>query len=153
MLSLISFVSANVWAADCATRGKQEKMRKLVFVTVIVALSNVFSAAHAEVTDENFMIDDTKNLVALCSVDASDPNAVAAIHMCHGYVMGLVHFHILVGRALEGSVFCLEDAQRPTRDEAIATLVAWSRDHPEHDSKEAAEGVVQWASETYPCSE
>lgn len=128
-------------------------MRKLAFVTAVVTLSIVFSAARGEVTEENFQIDTTKDLIALCSVDASDPNAVAAIHMCHGYVMGLVHFHILIGRALEGSVFCLEDAQRPTRDEAIALLVAWSRQHPEHDSKEAANGVVQWAAETYPCSE
>jgi hypothetical protein len=128
-------------------------MRKLAFVTAVVALSIVFSAARAAVTEENFQIDTTKDLIALCSVDASDPNAVAAIHMCHGYVMGLVHFHILVGRALEGSVFCLEEAQRPTRDEAIALLVAWSRQYPEHDSKEAANGVVRWAAETYPCSE
>ena len=128
-------------------------MRKLAFVTAVVTLSIVFSTARAEVTEENFQIDTTKDLIALCSVDASDPNAVAAIHMCHGYVMGLVHFHILVGRALEGSVFCLEEAQRPTRDEAIALLVAWSRQYPEHDSKEAANGVVRWAAETYPCSE
>jgi hypothetical protein len=132
-------------------------MRKLAFVTAVVAVfvsvSMVFSAARAEVTEENFLIDTTKDLVALCSVDASDPNAIAAIHMCHGYVMGLVHFHILVGRALEGSVFCLDEAQRPTRDEAITTMVAWSRSHPEHDSKEAANGVVLWAADTYPCSE
>ncbi len=128
-------------------------MRKLAFVTAVVALSIVFSAARAEVTEENFQIDTTKDLIALCSVDASDPNAVAAIHMCHGYVMGLIHFHILIGRVLEGSVFCMDDAQRPSRDAAIAKLVAWSRNHPEHDSKEAVNGVVQWAAETYPCSE
>ena len=128
-------------------------MRKLAFVTAVVTLSIVFSAARAAVTEENFQIDTTKDLIALCSVDVSDPNAIAAIHMCHGYVMGLVHLHILIGRALEGSVFCLEDAQRPTRDEAIALLVAWSRQYPEHDSKEVANGVVRWAAETYPCSE
>jgi hypothetical protein len=157
MLSLISSGSANIGAAYCATRGKQQKMRKLAFatavVTVFLSVSIVFSAAHAEVTEKNFRIDTTKDLVALCSVDASDPNAVAAIHMCHGYVMGLVHFHILIGRALEGSVFCIDDAQRPSRDAAITKLVAWSRNHPEHDSKEAANGVVQWAADTYPCSE
>ncbi len=128
-------------------------MGKLAFAMVVVTMSIVFSAARAEVTEENFRIDTTKDLVALCSVDASDPNAVAAIHMCHGYVMGLVHFHILMHRALEGSVFCIDEAERPSRDEAIAMLVTWSRSHPEHDSKEAANGMVQWAADTYPCSE
>ena len=63
-------------------------MRKLAFATAVMATLIVVSAAHAAVTEENFRIETTKDLVALCSVDASDPNAVAAIHMCHGYVMG-----------------------------------------------------------------
>ncbi len=128
-------------------------MRKLAIATTVVATSIVFSTAHAAVTEENFRIDTTNDLIALCSVDASDPNAVAAIHMCHGYVMGLVHFHILMDRALEGEVYCLDEAERPSRDEAIAMLVTWSRSHPEHDSKDAANGVVHWAADTYPCSE
>jgi len=128
-------------------------MRNLAFVTAVVTMSIVFSAARAEVTEENFRIDTTKDLVALCSVDASDPNAVAAIHMCHGYVMGLVHFHIVMGRALEGSIYCMEDAKRPTRDQTIAMLVEWSKAHPEYDSLEAVDGVLQWAADTYPCSE
>ena len=128
-------------------------MRKLAIATTVVATSIVFSTAHAAVTEENFRIDTTKDLVALCSVDASDPNAVAAIHMCHGYVTGLVHFHILIDRALEGEVYCLDEAERPSRDETIAMLVTWSGSHPEHDSKEAVNGVVQWAADTYPCGE
>ena len=36
-------------------------------------------------------------------------------------------------------------------DQAIAMLVEWSRAHPEHDSMEAIDGVLQWAAETYPC--
>ncbi len=128
-------------------------MRKLAFATAIVTISIVFSAARAEVTEEHFRIDTTKDLVALCSVDASDPNAVAAIHMCHGYVMGLVHFHIMMDRALEGRIYCMEGAKRPTRDQAIGMLVIWSRGHPEYDSLEAVDGVVQWAADTYPCSE
>jgi hypothetical protein len=98
-------------------------------VAFLVALS---SGARANVTEENFRLDTTRDLVALCGVDAGDPNAVAAIHMCHGYVTGLVHFHIVMGRALE---------------------VEWSKAHPENDSSEAVDGVLLWAADTYPCSE
>lgn len=128
-------------------------MRKLACVTWLALLLALPFSARANVTEENFVIDTTADLVALCGVDAADPNAIAAIHMCHGYFVGLHHFHIVMGRALEGELYCMKDEERPTRDQAIAMLVEWSRAHPEHDSLEAIDGVLQWAAGTYPCSE
>ena len=65
-------------------------MRKLACV---IALLIAFpSVARANVAEENFVLDTTADLIALCGVDAADPNAMAAIHMCHGYFVGLVHF-------------------------------------------------------------
>ena len=105
-------------------------------------------------TEETFIISSTKDLVELCSVDADDPNATAAIHMCHGYMSGLNHFHMLIDRSLEGRYYCLEDQEKqPTRSEAIVMLVAWSKDNPQHDSLEAANAFLISATETFPCSE
>lgn len=126
-------------------------MRKLACVATLLMILPTFS--HANVTEENFALDTTRDLIALCGVNVEDPHAIAAIHMCHGYVMGLAHFHIVVGRALEGSVYCMEEQERPTRDQAIEMLVKWSKDHPEYDSMEAVDGFLQWAVDTYPCSE
>ena len=55
------------------------------------------------------------------------------------------------GRALDAHVYCMDDAERPTRDQAIVLLVEWSNANPQHDSLEAVDGVLQWAVETYPC--
>ena len=126
-------------------------MRRIACVATLLMMLS--SLAQAGVSEENFTLDTTADLIALCGVDAEDPHAVAAIHMCHGYVTGLVHFHILIGRAFEGHVFCMGDAERPSRDQFVAMLVEWSRAHPEHDSLEAVDGVLQWAAETYPCGE
>jgi hypothetical protein len=71
--------------------------------------------------------------------------------MCHGYVMGLTHFHIIMGRALEGKIYCMKDQERPSRDQAIAMLVKWSKAHPEYDAKEAVDGVLLWAAAAFPC--
>ena len=128
-------------------------MSKFACVMGIAFLVALSSGARANVTEENFRLDTTRDLVALCGVDAEDPNAVAAIHMCHGYVTGLVHFHIVMGRALEGRVYCMKDEARPTRDQAVAMFVEWSEAHPENDSSEAVDGVLLWAADTYPCSE
>ena len=119
----------------------------------IVGLAIASSGVHAKVMEENFRLDTMRDLIALCDADKGDPNAIAAIHMCHGYVLGLTHFNILMGRALEGTVYCIKDAERPTRDQFVELLVTWSGNHPEHDSLEAIDGVLQWASDTYPCGE
>jgi len=128
-------------------------MRKFACAASVALLMTVASTARANVTVENFSLDTMGDLMALCGVDAADPNAVAAIHMCHGYFIGLVHFHIVMGRALEGNIYCMKDDERPTRDQAIAMLVEWSRAHPENNDLEAVDGVLKWAAETYPCSE
>lgn len=130
-------------------------MKSVIRAAAVAAIATVSSGAYAAemVTEEHFRLDTMKDLILLCDVDAQDPNATAAIHMCHGFMIGLHHFHEALGRALEGTVFCVEDDARPTRDEAVAMLVTWSRNNPEHDSKEAVDGVLQWASEAYPCPE
>ena len=127
-------------------------MRKLARAACAALLLALPSTAGASVTEENFMLDTMGDLVALCGVDAQDPNAVAAIHMCHGYLTGLVHFHIVMGGALEGEIYCMEGEARPSRDQAVALIVDWSRAHPEHDSMEAVDGVLKWAADAYPCS-
>jgi len=128
-------------------------MRKLACAASVALLLALPATARAGVTEANFTLDTMTDLVALCGVDAEDPNAVAAIHMCHGYLIGLVHFHIVMGRALEGDIYCMEEEARPSRDQAVAMLVEWSRVHPEHGSLEAVDGVLKWAAETYPCGE
>ena len=128
-------------------------MKRLACMAIVVALTIVPSVTRADVTEENFRLDTFVDLVALCGVEARDPNATAAIHMCQGYLIGLTHFHILIGRALEGSVYCIDEGERPTRDESVRMLVDWSKSHPEHHSKEAIDGVLYWAVDAYPCSE
>ena len=124
-------------------------MRKLVCAAILSMF--LPSLAQAGVTEQDFTLDTTEDLVDLCSVDPQDPHAAAAIHMCHGYVLGLMHFHTVIGRALDAHVYCMDDAERPTRDQAIVLLVQWSNANPQHDSLEAVDGVLQWAVETYPC--
>jgi hypothetical protein len=127
-------------------------MKKLASVAVVALSAMVSQNSFASVAEEDFRLDTFKDLVTLCGVAANDPNASAAIHMCHGYVTGLVHFHELVGRALEGTVYCLAEDKRPARDDAIGMLVNWSRDHPEYNSEEAIDGVLRWLAAKYPCN-
>ena len=52
-------------------------MRKLACAASLALLFAVSSTARADVTEQDFMIDTMGDLMALCGVDAADPNAVA----------------------------------------------------------------------------
>ncbi len=126
-------------------------MKNILLKVAVVAVASMSSVAEAKVTEENFRLDTFGDLAALCGVAADDSNATAAIHMCHGYVTGLAHFHEMMGRALEGNLYCVSNETRPSRDEAIDMLVVWSRDNPQNNGVEAIDGVLMWAADAYPC--
>ena len=128
-------------------------MKRVLLVILAAAFVSLAPRAQAAVTPENFRLETLGDFTALCGVRPEDPNAMAAIHMCHGFVVGVSQFHQLFDRALEGSVYCIEEDERPSRDAAIDMLVAWSKAHPEYDSEAPIEGVLRWASERFPCEE
>lgn len=68
------------------------------------------------------MLRTTGDLVALCGVTRSDPNAIAAIHFCEGYLVGLDHFSEVTGRPFRGTLYCPPPNVDLTRDQVVAML-------------------------------
>ena len=64
-------------------------IRSLVLVSLLIP-----GLAGAAVTDEDFVLATTQNLVNLCSVSPSDPRAKEAIQMCEGYMLGAFHYYL-----------------------------------------------------------
>ena len=107
--------------------------------------------AHAQVTQQNFMMRTTGDLVAVCGVSRDDPNASAAIHFCHGYYVGLDHFAEATGRPFRGVLYCPPEGLKLTRDQTIGMLVEWHRRNPKHLAEAPFDGIVRWAAATWPC--
>lgn len=126
-------------------------MKRLLSLAILGVLIGYSVPAGAKVTERNFRLESLGDLVALCGVSADDPDAAAAIHMCHGYVIGLAQFHGLLDKALEGSVYCIPENAKPTRNQAIGQLVDWSRQHPDQNEQLAINGVLVWLADEYPC--
>ena len=90
-------------------------MRLPVLFPVLLLLMTAQAPAQMP---ENYVIDTTADLIALCSVDPADPEYVAAIHFCHGYGAGAVQYHFIQVQAMpQLRMFCLPDPP-PTRAEA-----------------------------------
>jgi len=108
-------------------------------------------AARAE-EERHFLLDTAGDLARLCGTSTDSPLFGAAIHMCHGYLLGVHHFHEALSAEVEESVYCVDDVEpTPTRDEVTADFVTWMDANPAAAEAEALDGLLQWASQAYPC--
>lgn len=128
-------------------------MMHLKAAAVALAAALALSGAAQAAEEENFLIDTAADLAKLCAVTPENPAYDAAIHMCHGYLVGVHHFHEALAESMEVAVYCEERASPvPTRDEVTADFVAWLGQNPTVADEEALEGLLQYAAARFPCS-
>jgi hypothetical protein len=108
-------------------------------------------ASAAPVTKDNFTVRTTGDLIALCGVARDDPNATAAIHFCHGYYVGMDHYAEVTGRVFRNRLFCPPEGVKLTRDQVIGMLVDWHRKNPQHAFEPPFDGIIRFATATWPC--
>ena len=65
-----------------------QKLARVLFVACLF----VPTVAGAVTTDD-FLLTTTQKLLNLCTVSTNDPQHREAIHMCHGYLIGALHYH------------------------------------------------------------
>ncbi len=125
-------------------------MRLAVIAT---ALTTVLAAGTvtAAVTEQNFLLKTTGDLAALCGVSKDDPNAIAAIHFCHGYMLGLDHYGAATGRVFRDVVYCIPENAHVTRNEAVEMFVKWAATNQQYMSELPIDGLLRWARTTWPC--
>jgi hypothetical protein len=124
---------------------------KAALLTGAAALLLGAGAAAADVTRENFQLRTTGDFVALCGVSRDDPNAAAAIHFCHGYYVGIDHSAEILGRPFRNVLYCPPEGLKLTRNEVLGMVVAYHRKNPQYASEAPVEGIIRWASATWPC--
>jgi hypothetical protein len=124
---------------------------RILISAMLAALAIATGTARADVTSENFMLRTTSDLIALCSVSRNDPNAMAAIHFCEGYYLGLDHFAEAIGRPFRNTLYCPPENLQLTRDQVTGMLVTWHRQNPQFGGEAPLNGIVRWAAATWPC--
>jgi hypothetical protein len=130
---------------------KGRSMNRSTLLACAGTLLLAAAAASADVTKENFTLRTTRDLVALCGVDRSDPNAPAAIHFCHGYYVGVDQLAELTGRPFRDVLYCPPTGLKLTRNEVVAMMVDYHRKNPQYANEAAVEGIFRWVAATWPC--
>lgn len=103
------------------------------------------------VTESNFLINNTADLVALCAADPNEPLGTAALNFCHGFIVGGVQMHQIHQAAnTRHRLFCLPDPP-PSRDQAVADYVNWAKADPKRMSMKAFDSMFAYLGGRYPC--
>ena len=102
------------------------------------------------VTEDNFNLKSTADLVALCTADASAPMGTAALNFCHGFVVGTVRVEQIHGAAHKHHMFCLPDPV-PSRTAGIADYVQWAQPDSARMAMAPQDSLVAFLAQRYPC--
>jgi len=124
-----------------------QKLARILFVACFF----VPTVAGAVTTDD-FLLTTTEKLLNLCAVAPSDPQHREAIHMCHGYLLGAIHYHEAAVAALGNQrLVCLPEKGRPSRDEGVAMFVEWAKARPQYMNELPVETEFRFLIEKWPC--
>lgn len=125
-------------------------MLKKILAGLLVTLLLIPGIANA-VSEEDFEIQTTENLLNLCTAPPSDSLYHQAINFCHGFLVGAYHYHLAQAKGPKGVKFvCLPDPP-PSRNDAINMFIQWSKDRPQYWNEEAVETEFRFLTEKWPC--
>jgi hypothetical protein len=91
----------------------------------------------------------TATLASICA--ATSPNAESPLTAyCRGFMIGAGQYHQAVSAARGRPLFCLPNPS-PTIDQVQTAFVQWARANTQYSQERAVDGLMRFASTTYPC--
>jgi hypothetical protein len=125
---------------------------RITLATLAITALVASSAKAAPLTRDNFHVETTADLVALCSAPEADPMYTAGRNFCHGFAVGTYRAIVTEQAASKAKrkMFCIP-ANPPTRDQAIDSFVQWAGSRPKVLAGAPTDGIVEYLVEQYPC--
>jgi hypothetical protein len=126
-------------------------MRGKWLILILVALLWAPGWAAGAVSEEDFILDTTDDLVAICTAPDNDPLQREAISFCMGYLVGAFHYHMAENAGPDGSAMVCPPNPKPPRAKVLKMFMDWAKKHPEYKNDEPVETWFRFLTETYPC--
>ncbi len=124
----------------------------LKLAAVALAITAASGARAAPVTQDDFQLATTANLVSLCSATDTDPLYTAAKNFCHGFAVGTYRALMIEEAAARAKhkLVCMP-ATQPTREQAISGFVSWASGRPATLASSPTDGIAEYFASQYPC--
>ena len=126
-------------------------MVKKLILSLLLFSFLVPGLAGAAVTDEDFKVKTTQNLLNLCTVSADDPRAKEAIEMCHGYLVGAYDYYVAENSGKDSMRLVCMPNPPPSRNEAVAMFVEWAKASPQYMNERPVDTEFRFLSTKWPC--
>lgn len=124
---------------------------KLKKIKILLLFGLLVPAIASAVSEEDFKVTTTQDLVDLCTTPDTDAKYQEAIHFCHGYLVGAYHYHYMANEGPKSEQkICFPDP-RPTRNAAIGEVVSWMQKHPEYMNETPVETAFRSLHDLWPC--
>ncbi len=120
-------------------------------IVLLLAVLLTLPALAGAVSEKDFEVQTTKNLINLCTATQDDPLYTPAVNFCHGYLVGAYHYHQASTSGPKAmKLVCLPDPS-PSRNEAIKMFIEWAKTHPQYEKDSPVETEVRFLIEKWPC--
>ena len=123
--------------------------RKTIILLLVAAI--LFPGSAGAVSEKDFEVQTTENIINLCTASPDDPLYHQAINFCHGYLVGAYRYYEAAGSGPAGlKLVCLPDPH-PSRNDAFAMFVEWVKAHLQYLKEKAVETEFRFLMEKWPC--
>lgn len=124
------------------------KQKTIIFMLAVAILMPGLAGGASE---KEFEVQNTEDLINLCSVAPDDPLYHQAINFCHGFMVGAYRYYEAAGSGPGGlKLVCMPDP-RPSRNDTFAMFVEWAKAHPQYWKEKAVETEFRFLMEKWPC--
>ena len=124
---------------------------KAVMMTMALLLTLPALAVAGAVSEKDFEVGSTQELMNLCTASPDDPLFHQAVNFCHGYLVGAYKFYEAEHSGPKAVKLVCMPASPPTRNQAIKMFIDWVKAHPEHLTEKPVESEFRFMMETWPC--
>src|SRR5262245_35988870 len=125
-------------------------MQRQVMWLCLVAIVLVPGLVGA-VTEVDFEVKTTQNLLNLCTASPNDPRYRDAIHFCHVYLVVDYHYHVAESAGEGGKRLVCLPTPPPSRNEALRMFIDWAQAHPQYLNELPVETEFRFLTEKWPC--
>ncbi len=124
------------------------RRKTIILLLITVFLVPVIAGA---VSEKDFEVQATENIVNLCTASPDDPLYHQAINFCHGYLVGAYHYYEAESSGPNGIKFVCPPDPRPSRNDMIGMFIEWAKAHPQYLEETPVETEFRFLMEKWPC--
>ena len=118
------------------------KRNLFILMTILCAV-----ASGKAIAGEKIQVPSTQEVISTCKTPASGESR----SYCTGYVTAIYDTYLVTRHPKMAKPFICIKQPAPTRDQVISDLINWSDKNPGFATEPAAESVLRFFAERFPC--